>query len=145
VSAQAKKSGGRGSTRLGKEAVSISTSEGSCRSTRISRGISVSRYSEMDDKASYRYAHPSGRVYQWSILFSPRILRLPSQFTLVSPGEDITSGQGRLQAQVATPDAEGSRNETLTRLAVTCSPRAVPPDEVYEWLRCYSQVHCRTP
>lgn len=92
--------------------------------------------------------HPSGRRYEWVSEATPRACRLldaPSQL-LIEGGDEITSEEVDWEGVITATTSEGARNETLTRLAGhLLAPTAVSPEEVYLWLKLYSQAHCKPP
>jgi len=123
--------------------------DGHAQSLRISSG---DRYLEVlgDGRQSVLppSLHPNGSFYTWLDGFAPRSCKLlDSPFRSVEDrGGDITSERVDWQAAVQAPTQEGTRNETLTKLAGhLLAPASVPPEEVYIWLKLYSAANCKPP
>ena len=91
--------------------------------------------------------HPSGTRYAWIEPLTPRHCEVHgAPAVLMLPQADITSERPDWEAAAQAPTHEGSRNETLTRLAGhLLAPASVPPDEVFIWLKLYSAAHCKPP
>jgi len=93
--------------------------------------------------------HPSGRAYEWDSEASPKtgkLLPLDPRLIAYSAEGDVTSERPDWQAAVQAPTQEGTRNETLTKLAGhLLAPASVPPEEVYIWLKLYSAANCKPP
>jgi hypothetical protein len=122
--------------------------DGGSQSVRISQGgASFELLGDGRQSVLPPSVHPSGRRYGWVDGMSPRACALQGTPASIQRGvSEVTSEKEDWQAIIQAPVVEGSRNETLTKLAGhLLAPAPVPPDEVYEWLRCYSRVHCQPP
>ena len=91
--------------------------------------------------------HPSGRRYTWAAGFSPKSTRLlPAPSWILLDTEEISSESEDWEEVVTSDTIEGTRNETLTRLAGhLLSPGGLPPGETFLWLKLYSDAHCHPP
>jgi hypothetical protein len=121
---------------------------GGVRSARLSNGTaSVEILGDGRQSVLPPSVHPSGASYGWIGALSPRtrpVREAPARVLL--PVSDIDSEREDWQAKVEAPTPEGSRNETLTRLAGhLLAPASVPADEVFLWLRLYSAANCKPP
>ena len=121
---------------------------GGVRSARIARGdASVEILGDGRQSVLPPSVHPSGAEYAWVESASPRDCKVYGAPDLIVLEEaSITSEREDWQAKVEAATQEGTRNETLTRLAGhLLAPASVPADEVYLWLRLYSNANCKPP
>jgi hypothetical protein len=121
---------------------------GPVRSARVSSGsVSVEILGDGRQTVLPPSVHPSGKEYLWVDGASPRACKLlgaPAPILLSTP--EIDSERVDWEEAVTTPTQEGSRNETLTRLAGhLLAPASVPADEVFLWLKLYSSACCKPP